>query len=580
MQLRKSFVMRMFMLLLAFFLLLMTLSSIGVYRFSQQVVGEEFLRLNKTSLSYLAASAGVTLEEMRSFSEKLAVNSRILELSSENSKNARQAVHDILVQQQSEFNTAHLDGSALMEAYVITENGLNVSAYNSGRYTWDTICEDQAFQPLLKGETDFLLLPTSVRLGTYGIMGHTLQLAVPMRDLFTGDFRGVVLLDISETALYRQFRRFQGEQVTIRVIDGQGRILSAQNKSQIGHMAEYDVSRLEQMKLKNLISGDHILIYEQIPQSQWFLVMQMPTNMAFGTLTKVRNVTLMIAAGCSGAAVLLFLLLAHRMMKRINRIRDKMGNVVDGDLSVRIPVEKDDELAEIESAFNIMVEEISRLIEKARQSEQQKLIAQMDFLHAQINSHFIHNTLTSIRFMLEMDRVKEAGEMIYYFSRLLRQTLSHSTEFISLREEMDTLKSYVMLQSYRYQNTFEATFDFAEETLEVPVPVLILQPVVENAIFHGASHHYSHIAIRSRRQGGQLILTVEDDGQGIPEEKLRAIFQKDASLNRVGLRNVHQRIQLIYGEEYGLTIESREGKGTVVCFTLPMNTEGEMHREA
>ena len=137
MQLRKSFVMRMFLLLLAFFLLLMLLSSVAVYRFSQRVVGEEFLRLNKTSLSHIADSAGVTLEQMRSFGEKLAVNSRILELSSQRSKDARLEVHDILFQQQSEFNTAHLGGSALMEAYVITENGLNVSAYNSGRYTWD-----------------------------------------------------------------------------------------------------------------------------------------------------------------------------------------------------------------------------------------------------------------------------------------------------------------------------------------------------------------------------------------------------------------------------------------------------------
>jgi len=250
--------------------------------------------------------------------------------------------------------------------------------------------------------------------------------------------------------------------------------------------------------------------------------------------------------------------------------------VVKGDLSVRIKVDGDDEFSRIEAAFNSMVEEINRLIDEARQSERQKHIAQMDFLQAQINSHFIHNTLTSIRFMLEMDQVREAGEMVFYFSKLLRQTLSRSTEFIPLREELDTLKSYVMLQSYRYQDTFEASFDFEEETLDASVPVLILQPVVENAIFHGASHGNSHIHICGFRENGNLILTVEDDGQGIPREKLGKILKKDASMNRVGLRNVHQRIQLIYGEKYGLSIDSRLGEGTLVRFTLPMDREGGM----
>ena len=326
--------------------------------------------------------------------------------------------------------------------------------------------------------------------------------------------------------------------------------------------------------------AENFVVCAPIAGTQWMLVMHTPTRHVFGTLWGLRNVSLMLTLGCGLAAVVLVLLSARRISLRTRRIRDAMEAVVQGNLSVRIPVEADDEFGQIEAGFNTMVAETGRLIDEVRQSERQKHIAQMDFLHAQINSHFIHNTLTSIRFMLEMERVKEAGEMIFYFSRLLRQTLSRSTEFIPLREELDTLKSYVMLQSYRYQNTFEAHFDFAEETLEASVPVLILQPVVENAIFHGASQHYSHIYIRSFCQGNHLIVTVRDDGVGIPQEKLDKIFKKDASLNRVGLRNVHQRIQLTYGEEYGLSVDSQPGHGTEVRFTLPMNTEGGMQHEA
>lgn len=573
MQLRKSFVMQVFLILLVTMLLLMTVSSAGIYSYSRRIVGGEFLSLHEASADDLAAAAGYRVEQIEAFARKLAGNSRILELAREGQSGGSE-VKNILVDALSEFNASHMDGSSLVEAYILTGNGLEVSGYHSGRFTWESVAEDPAFRPLLEGREDVLVLPTRSWENVYGIMGHTFQLAVPMRDLLSGEERGLVILDVSETALYEQFRKYQNQDTEVYVMTDAGEILSAKNKRELGTRAAYTLEQLQQRSLEDQIDAEDFAVYAEISRTGWLLVMQTPTQRVFGTLRSLRNVSMLLSIGCGFVAVAVLMLAAERIIGRIKRIRDSMGEVAKGDLSVRIPVERDDEFTQIESSFNTMVEETTRLVEKVRQSERQKHIAQMDFLHAQINSHFIHNTLTSIRFMLEMDRVREAGEMIFYFSKLLRQTLSRSTEFISLGEEVETLKSYVMLQSYRYQDAFEASFDFEEEVLETSVPVLILQPVVENAIFHGASHGNTHIHICGYREKGNLILTVQDDGQGIPQEKLEKIFKKDASLNRVGLRNVHQRIQLIYGENYGLSIDSRPGEGTLVKFTLPMDTEG------
>ena len=193
----------------------------------------------------------------------------------------------------------------------------------------------------------------------------------------------------------------------------------------------------------------------------------------------------------------------------------------------------------------------------------------MDFMYAQISSHFIQNTLTSIRFMLEMGRHEEAEEMLFYFSKLLRQTLSHSDEFITLRQELDILSSYVGLQSHRYQNQFEVSYELEDGVQECRVLRLILQPIVENAIFHSVGHTLVHICIRAYRKEKSLIMVVEDDGIGMSQEVRDNIMKKDVKLNHVGLRNVHERIQLYFGEEYGLTILSQEGKGTKVIFTMP-----------
>ena len=161
--------------------------------------------------------------------------------------------------------------------------------------------------------------------------------------------------------------------------------------------------------------------------------------------------------------------------------------------------------------------------------------------------------------------------MIFYFSRLLRQSLSRSDEFIALREELDTLESYVNLQKFRYKDTFEVSYDLASDTLTAKVPALILQPIVENAIFHGAGRELIHILISSRREEDDLILRVEDDGVGMPRELQETVLQKDVQINRVGLRNVHDRLQLNYGKEFGLSVSDREGHGTVITFRLPFN---------
>ena len=188
---------------------------------------------------------------------------------------------------------------------------------------------------------------------------------------------------------------------------------------------------------------------------------------------------------------------------------------------------------------------------------------------SQINPHFIYNTLSSIRFLLEMDKVQEAGEMVFYFSKLLRQTLSRSVEFIPLGEELDTLKCYVELQHLRYPDTFDYSCEVDEALRDNTLPKLLLQPVVENSIFHGVGRHKIHIRLRGWLEGDTLILRVEDDGVGISKDKIDQVMNKDLQINRVGLKNVQERIRLNYGPGYGLTVTGGPAGGTVVTFRLP-----------
>lgn len=578
MRLRNSFIVRAFLLLLAVFLILLSVGNVGIYQYSRKAVSEEVIRLNQVSLSQVAESIGQTLDELCEFGKRIAINTQIQSLLEEGSGAvAEQEARRVLMTMLSEFNDTHMDGVTLVEPHVIGSNGTNISVYSSDKFSWEEIQQDPDCMTLLAGEKDVVLRPAAQYGNGQGVMGYSFQIVLLMRDLLYGQVRGVVILDVSELALHRIYRNYQEEQMELQILTQDGVVISNRDKKKIATDAD-----LEQILSKNTLTskkwfeyvkGKSFLFYEEIEGSSWILVEQMPVEMVLGTMTDVRNVTLLVTLLCAGLAMLAFAWMARNVLQRVVRIKGKMEEVINGDLSVRVEVGRDDEFGKIESAFNSMVEEIGHLIEKVRQSEHQKRTAEMDFLRAQINSHFIHNTLTSIRFMLEMDKVREAGEMIFYFSKLLRQTLSRSNEFISLQEEIDTLQCYVMLQSYRYQGAFSASYDIEEDVLDVAVPSLILQPVVENAIFHGSSERFTHIQICARRDQDHLIITVADDGVGMSEERREAVLRKEASMNRVGLRNIHDRIQINYGTEYGLGIESQEGVGTTITFILPIYRE-------
>lgn len=575
MERKRSFIMRLFTTLFALLLAILTVAGFGIYVYARQVVGEEFIRLNQANLQQVASNTGSALMEALTLGKQIAVNSRLLALSELPQEEARKEAQSILNDLVTEYNATHTNNRSLMDVFVLGFEGLHVSAYNSETVSAEELFADPLCAPLLAGEKELVLLPTQYNEGGAGVMRYTFQIVFPMEDLFTAEQKGLVVLDLSELNLYSQYQSFDQSGVYMAVISRDGSILSSQEKQLIGMDYGYDVQRLIEIaryaQVSRRVREGEFQLCERIPGTDWFLVERIPEEVAFEPLTQVRNVILAIIVACGALALGVLVLTARRLLRRVARINGKMEQVIEGDLTVRIPVERNDEFGLIEHEFNAMVEEIARLIEQVRKGEQQKRLAELDFLQAEINPHFIHNTLTSIRFMLEMGKNQEAGEMIFYFSRLLRQSLSRSDEFIALREELDTLESYVNLQKFRYKDTFEVSYDLASDTLTAKVPALILQPIVENAIFHGAGRELIHILISSRREEDDLILRVEDDGVGMPRELQETVLQKDVQINRVGLRNVHDRLQLNYGKEFGLSVSDREGHGTVITFRLPFN---------
>lgn len=236
------------------------------------------------------------------------------------------------------------------------------------------------------------------------------------------------------------------------------------------------------------------------------------------------------------------------------------------------------EITSLTESFEHMVVQIKELVEKVRQEEITLRKTELKALQAQINPHFLYNTLDAIAWLCEEERYKDAVEMVNSLAKLFRISISRGHELITIEKEMQHAKSYLKIQNFRYKNQFTYSFDVDEECLNYLCNKITLQPIIENAIYHGIDRMVDEgkINIGIHQKDDRIIFTVEDNGVGMTEEQCEEILHEDAS-DRVGIgiKNVNDRIKIYFGEEYGLTIQSELDEGTRVTISMPKITEND-----
>ena len=274
--------------------------------------------------------------------------------------------------------------------------------------------------------------------------------------------------------------------------------------------------------------------------------------------------------------LLLTFVLVGAITKPLKTLAEHMQEVEKSDFKgasmERIPYR---EIEALHSAFNVMTSRIHQLMEQNIEEQRQKRKSELRALRSQINPHFLYNTLDSIIWMAEGGKNKEVVMMTSSLARLLRQSISNDEEMIPLKKEIDYTKSYLTIQKMRYKDKLEFVIDVDPLIQSERVVNLIIQPIVENAIYHGIKPKGGKglIQITGRIWEDDIILEVEDDGVGISKEGLAHIFDRSRERENekgsgVGVYNVHLRLKLYYGEAYGLSFESTEGVGTKVTMRL------------
>ena len=241
------------------------------------------------------------------------------------------------------------------------------------------------------------------------------------------------------------------------------------------------------------------------------------------------------------------------------------------------PVHGSREMLALSDSFDHMVVRIQDLMEKVRGEEITLRKTELKALQAQINPHFLYNTLDAIGWMCEEERSQDAVEMVNALARLFRISISKGHELIPIEKEVEHARSYLMIQNFRYKNQFTYSFHIEEACLPYLCNKITLQPIIENAIYHGINRMVDEgeIIIRIREEEGDIVFSVSDNGVGMSKEQCEEILKSEpGDQTGIGIKNVNDRIKIYFGEEYGITIESELDEGTCVSIRMPKIKEG------
>jgi len=386
------------------------------------------------------------------------------------------------------------------------------------------------------------------------------------------------------TILEEDFRKFYSSYTSlgndVLVMDPSGTILSSNREEFIGkkevELLNYAIQLEDQQKnyMDTDFKGkDHIIMSEFSPTMNLYLVNLIDKQTAFKDIIDKKSIV-MISVLFMILAIIIVFFASRRLTNSLTKLVKQIENTPKNDFDHYIPVTGTYETRQIGQAFNSMLDELHEYVDQLVLSQKQKRNAELAALQQQINPHFLYNTLTSIKFMVQQGGKEEATETVNALISLLQNTIGNISETITVDQEIDNLKSYVFINQKRYGERIRVNYFIGPESNDVQIPKLILQPFIENSFFHGFNKKSGGtINVLVWKEEDTLICEILDNGDGMEvstDHILPDTKRKQHMFSGIGVRNVNERIRLLYGEDYGVTISSNLGEGTKVRITLPI----------
>ena len=388
-----------------------------------------------------------------------------------------------------------------------------------------------------------------------------------------GEVSGYVLVRIPQGGFGALLGGSFGEQNDVFLLDGTWRQIYCSDSIR----ADETISSLRAQLLSGaaLGGGDYNVYLRQSPDTGFTLALRQPKVYTREVMATVYSTCAAMGILCLLLGLLCAWLLSRYLSKPVNELDEAMKRVEKGDYAAELSSDREDEMGRLTASFNRMTREYRQNLERSVQRERELNETELSMMQAQLNPHFLYNTLDSIKWLGVTNGVPQVAAVASGLAVLLRAGIS-GDRLITLERELELLEKYLDIQSLRFEDRFAWEIDVDERFQHCIVPKLILQPLVENSIIHGvANMDDGYIKLSAREKSGTLILSVQDNGVGIPQDVLDWLNDPDRDVpgGHLGLKNVDRIVRLYYGGDYGISAYSDAGEGSRVELRLPMNKE-------
>ena len=420
---------------------------------------------------------------------------------------------------------------------------------------------------------------------------EVISLSREVQSYENGTFRGVILINLNMNKITEICNSFQEKQENfICIINDKGELVYEQQNGKERFAFDEKENRQELNtalgKTKescfrlNYRGEKYLVTRTDMKTTGWTLVSMVPYKSVMAETMAISGVMILAVVITLIVTLLLLNRILTGVVKPLKKLEKYMVQVNPDNMDQRMEILTDDEIGHLSMKFNQMMDRIRNLKEQVIEEQEDKRKYELQALQAQINPHFLYNTLDSIIWMAETNDSNIVA-MTEALAKLFRISLNKGNEEISLERELEHVKNYLIIQSMRYADKFTYEILVEPGVERCRTIKLILQPIVENCIYHGIKKKRGtgKITIRAYRREQDLIIEVSDDGCGMPEEICRKILSdeiesENISGSGIGVKNVNERIQLRFGKKYGLSYSSEEGVGTTVTYVLPYNEGG------
>ena len=480
------------------------------------------------------------------------------------------------------------DNTWIKGIYIIGLNGNNICE-RQGVYTLNKdIKSISTIKKILSApDKKHIILNQHIDYSREETYGNVVSLGTGIIKPVTHELLGVIIVDIDKSAIEELCKTITiGEKGYFSIISIEENPIcvfsSDPEFKEVEHNSVY-MDRIRNSQngyfIEKINGEKYFFVFNTLSNTGWKIIGKVQLSDLMQRAYSIRVITVIVVLVCIMFTAVLYFFISDKLTLPIVNLKNKMKQAELGIFTVKAECKNRDEIADLCNSFNKMLENIKQLIENYKKEQEALKKSELKVMQAQINPHFLYNTLDAIIWLSEAKDYECVVEITKALSSFFRISLSKGREWITISEEAEHINSYLIIQKKRYRDILDYHIDIDENILDCKILKLTLQPIVENALYHGIKNKKAHglITIRGRKtNNNNLLLEVIDNGKGMTDEKLKEVitglddelfsFDKDGSF---GLRNVNQRIKLYYGKQYGLDIKSKYDEGTHVSIIIP-----------